>query len=242
MAATTAGARLTAAHRVAQLAVRTQALRDVLRIWPALDPDRLAASWAPVETALLSAIEHRRGQSATVAAGYFEAFRDAEGIGGVAPPVIAGFGEATASRATTSLRVTGPATITRLAALHRAAPNQTALVRVSGAVSRHVLEGGRETLLSSIRADRRALGWARSASGNACAFCAMLASRGPVYGQRSGEFQAHDHCGCTLEPVYRRDQAWPSGSMEYRRLWRDYTAGLGGAEARAAFRAAVAGR
>lgn len=242
MAATAAGARLTAEHRLGQIAVRSQALRDVLQVWPALDPERLAASWPPVEAALLSVIARRRGQSATVAAGYFEAFRDAEGISGAANPVIANFGEVAASRAGTSLRVTGPATIVRLTALHRPAPVQTALVRVTGAVSRHVLDGGRETLVSSVRADRRALGWARAASGNACAFCAMLASRGPVYGEHSGAFQAHDHCSCSLEPVYSRNQEWPKRSRDYEQLWSDATDGLRGMRARNAFRAAFAER
>lgn len=240
MAETAAGVRLTLDHRAEQLAIRARALRDVLQIWPALDPERLGTSWPPVEAALLTVVDRRRNQSATLAAGYFEAFRRAEGVSGIATPALADLGEAAASRAATSLRVTGPATIVRLTALHRPTPEQTALVRVSGAVSRHVLDGGRETLLSSVRADRRALGWARAASGNACGFCAMLASRGPAYGERSGAFQSHDHCSCSLEPVYRRDQAWPAGSRDYQRLWRDATDGLSGGEARAAFRKARA--
>lgn len=129
-------------------------------------------------------------------------------------------------------------TTERLAALKRPDPARTALVRVSGAVTRHVLNGARETLHRSVRADRRALGWARATSGAPCSFCAMLASRGPVYGERTGDFQTHDHCSCGLEPVYRRDQEWPHGSREYQRLWREATEGLSGAEAQNAFRRA----
>lgn len=68
----------------------------------------------------------------------------------------------------------------------------------------------------------------------------MLALRGAVYSATSGAFQAHDHCACSLEPVYRRDQEWPAGSREYQRIWRETTGRMGGAEARNAFRAALA--
>ena len=239
MAATLAGARLTALHRSAQLALRAVTLRQVLRVWPAFDPEHIATSWPSVETALMSVIGQRRKDSAAIAAGYFEAFRTAERIGGTAAPVLSAFDVGATARAETSLQVTGYVTTERLTALRHPDPARTALVRVSGAAARHVLDGGRETLLASVRADRRALGWARATSGNPCSFCAMLASRGPAYGERTGDFQSHDHCACSLEPVYRRDQEWPAGSRDYQRLWRDATDGLGGTEARNAFRAAL---
>jgi hypothetical protein len=30
----------------------------------------------------------------------------------------------------------------------------------------------------------------------------MLAGRGSVYSADTAEFEAHDHCGCSAEPVY----------------------------------------
>jgi len=98
--------------------------------------------------------------------------------------------------------VTGYVTAERLRSLKHPDPSRVALVRVSGAVARHVLDSARETLLASVRADRRARGWARVTSAEPCKFCAMLASRGAVYSATSGVFQAHDHCGCTLEPAF----------------------------------------
>lgn len=240
MAATLAGAQLTVQHRSAQLALRAVTLRQVLRVWPAFDPEHIATSWPPVETALMSVIGQRRKDSATIAAGYFEAFRAAERIGGTAAPVLSAFDVGATARAETSLQVTGYVTTERLTALRHPDPARTALVRVSGAVARHVLDGGRETLLASVRADRRALGWARATSGNPCSFCAMLASRGPAYGERTGDFQSHDHCACSLEPVYRRDQEWPAGSRDYQRLWQEATGKLNGENARHAFRRAIA--
>lgn len=202
MAATLAGSRLTERHRTAQLALRALALRQVMEIWPAFDVDDSARSWPAVETALLAVIGERRAVSASLAAGYFEAFRAAERVGDVASPVLAAFDEGAVARARTSLQVTGYVTIERLRALKHADPAQIALVRVSGAVTRHLLEGGRETLLMSVRSDRRARGWARVTSAEPCEFCSMLASRGAVYRAGSGRFQAHDHCGCSAEPVY----------------------------------------
>lgn len=202
MATTLAGSRLTERHRTAQLALRALSLRQVLEIWPAFDVEDAARSWPPVEAALLAVIGERRAISASLAAGYFEAFRRVERAGGAATPVVSAFDDATVARARTSLQVTGYVTVERLKALKHPSPGKVALVRVSGAVTRHVLDGGRETLLTSVRADRRALGWARVTSPEPCEFCSMLASRGAVYTAMSGAFQAHDHCGCGLEPAY----------------------------------------
>lgn len=202
MAATLAGSRLTERHRTAQLALRALALRQVLEIWPAFDVEDAARSWPPVEAALLSVVGERRAVSASLAASYFEAYRRAEGAGGVASPVLAAFDEGAVARARTSLQVTGYVTTERLRALKHTNPERAALVRVSGAVTRHVLDGGRETLLASVRRDRRARGWARVTSAEPCEFCSLLASRGAVYTTTSGAFQAHDHCGCGLEPQF----------------------------------------
>ncbi|MFA7297326.1 MAG: hypothetical protein WC211_09125 [Dehalococcoidia bacterium] len=205
MATTLAGSWLTERHRTAQLALRALALRQVLEIWPAFDVEDAARSWPAVESALLAVVGERRAISASLAAGYFEAFRRAEGVDGAAVPVLAAFDDGAVARARTSLQVTGYVTTERLRSLKHPDPARVALVRVSGAVTRQVFDGGRETLLASVRSDRRARGWARVTSGDPCGFCAMLGSRGAVYTATSGGFQAHDHCSCSLEPNYRRD-------------------------------------
>jgi hypothetical protein len=133
-----------------------------------------------------------------------EVFRRMEGVRGVACPVLAAFDEGAVAQARTSLQVTGYVTTERLRALKHANAGRVALVRVSGAVTRRMLDGGRETLLVSVRRDRRAQGWAQVTSAEPCEFCAMLASRGVVYTATSGVFQAHDHCGCGLEPRFAR--------------------------------------
>jgi|GEM_PF-2681922 len=107
MAATLAGSRLTERHRRAQLALRALALRQVLGIWPAFDIEDAPRSWPSVEAALLAVIGERRAVLASLAAGYFEAFRHAEGIDGRASPVLVDFDGDARARAQTSLQVTG---------------------------------------------------------------------------------------------------------------------------------------
>src|SRR5690606_32229579 len=128
---------------------------------------------------------------------------------------------------------TGPVSVKqqmrRLVALQTAA--RTAEAGSAAAAMRHALNGGREAIIRSVNADRLALGHARATSGNPCSFCAMLASRGPVFKDdgfdRSdprfsgpGEAKVHDNCTCSLEPVYHRDTGWPPGSERYRDLWK----------------------
>lgn len=52
----------------------------------------------------------------------------------------------------------------------------------------------------------------------------------------------HDGCQCSAEPLYSYDTPWPGSGREFDALWRDATKGLAGADARKAFRRAVAAR
>lgn len=242
MAATAEASRLTEQQRRLQLALRALALRDLIAVWRLLDPTAVDATWPGVEAAVMRIVQARRAESAMLAARYLAAFRAAElGAAAGAPPAVP-LAPLPEQALRVSLTVTGPATIKRLTQTTRSAEeaSRVAMTRVAGAVGRYVLDGGRQMLTDTVRADRRALGWARIASGSACAFCAMLASRGPVYrSQRTAGFDAHDNCACAVEPVYRRDAAWPATSQRYAELWETATAGLSGKAAINAFRRAL---
>jgi hypothetical protein len=80
------------------------------------------------------------------------------------------------------------------------------------------------------------VGWQRVASDNACAFCEMLAARGAVYSEESADFEAHDGCTCTVEPVWRRE-ADPPAIVDLREEIATVTGGLSGRAALAAWRA-----
>lgn len=245
MASTAAGRALTERHRQQQLALRAATLRRVLAIWGAFDIANIRESWVAMEPALLAVVERDRVRSAEVAANYFRAYRMAEGVTGTAAPVLVMPDAAFEARAATSLRVTGPYTALRLTGLRDPRAATTALSRVSGAATRLVLEGGRETLLASVREESRQtgrrVGWQRVTDGSPCAFCAMLASRGAVYREETAGFQAHDACACTAEPVYRSEPL-TGQRREWRELWNESTRGTRGQESLAAFRRAYEGR
>lgn len=203
-------------------------VRRMHSIWPLLDLEDLDGSFDRWLTTAAPLIRANRATSATLAASYVKAYRAAE-LGVTRPPPVV-LADVVSSRAlATSLLVTGPVQLKRALRNGMAPARAASMAEATSAAAamRHVLNGGRETILEMTRADRRALGWARAASGRACAFCAMLASRGPVYGEAGGDFKAHDHCGCTAEPVYRDDSAWPSGSDRYAQLWQQARADEG---------------
>ena len=94
---------------------------------------------------------------------------------------------------------------------------------LAGAVQRHVLAPGRATVSQSVARDPWRARWARVPSGRACAFCTMLASRGPIYASEEsagGMGDYHDHCGCTATPVWPNDPL-PEG-YDPDALYADY--------------------
>lgn len=203
MAATAAAARLTDQHRAAQIRLGAQTISDLHQVWPILDVDdldRSAARWAQVSTRI---VQGHRATSARLASGYLHAFKALE-VAGTSVPIVLG-DTIPAEQVATSLLVTGPyrlrAALARGVPLDRAA--STAEATSSASAYRHVLNGGRATILDSVAADRTALGWRRVAGGGACDFCRMLAGRGAVFREQSAHFDAHDACSCTAEPVYR---------------------------------------
>jgi hypothetical protein len=107
---------------------------------------------------------------------------------------------------------------------------EAATVKIGGAVARHVQNGGRQTLYDNIQADPVALGYIRITKQNPCYFCAMLASRGIVFGEDSfdesdprftgsGTAKVHDSCACTLKPVYDTDDEMLVDVANFEALW-----------------------
>lgn len=197
----TPGDLLTEQHRRHQLAVRAITIRELLTLWGAVDFARLDQTWPAFELAALTLVQLRRRVSAGLAARYVTAYRAAADIPGTAPIVLADTADPAAVRA--SLQATGLATAKRATAeFGTAAAERDTLTRMSGAVSRHVLDGGRHTIINSVYADRRAVGWYRVTSPHACDFCHMLADRGAIYREHRASFKSHDHCACTARPAY----------------------------------------
>lgn len=237
MASTVLGQRLTEAQRRAQLKVSATVVAQLRLLWPMLELrnlDATAPGWLAAATELL---QRQYRLSATVAAQYLEEFRAAET--GAALRAVTPTEVALPDAAVTSLMVTGPVGVKQRVAAG-VAPElaaAAAFAEMARTAQMHVLNGGRTELQRGIRRDRRALGYQRVTDGAPCYFCAMLASRGPVYSKESfSNGRVHLGDGCTLEPVYAGDTEWTGRAREFAALWDVATDGLSGPAAIAAFR------
>lgn len=113
------------------------------------------------------------------------------------------------------------------------------VVEETGAgLARHSHDAGRKVVVKTAEASGGKAGWARVLSGaENCAWCAMLASRGPVFkseqtatqvvgsrGTRALGEDYHDKCDCTAVLVFKGKE-W-EGERQYERLgqlWVDTT-------------------
>lgn len=219
--------------RVVQLAIRAKLMRDVTALWPALDAGRLAETWPGWLRAMTVLVGSYHGQSAAAASSAYRAARELatqspapRSLVRLAPPpgpewMRQAFG------------YSGPAMLK----WDKARPN-TALSTTLGTAARIALDGGRTTMLDTIRADRLAAGWYRVTDGQPCAFCAMLASRGVVYKETSfdhsdprfhgpGEFKVHNDCGCGLAPAFSKSrEELPDLNRTAESVWVDATDGV----------------
>lgn len=111
--------------------------------------------------------------------------------------------------------------------------------RAGAAAVRHVHNGGRDASMTVVKADLKARGYVRVTRPGCCHFCAMLASRGPVYSEDSflesdakrkndprdiehGTAKVHDECGCHLRAVYTRDGSeWTTVARESSDIWEE---------------------
>lgn len=218
MARTPEGTQLTGRHYQAQVAIRAQALRDYLALFPMWQGDE--RSFAQLVTATVPLVRAYHGLSASVAAAYYEAFRRVEGAGGEATPRLSdGVDvEALVAGMVTTGRIQAAKGV--LAGKSPQVAMQTAMTTSSGTVTRFVLDGGRQTIVRSTTEDREALGYARVTAGKPCSFCAMIASRGPVFSEETVGFDAHDHCSCSGEPHYDGAE-WPGRAREFLSLYRE---------------------
>lgn len=251
-------------------AVATAAL--ILKLWRSVRPDDISGTGAEWLKLAVQAIVSGREKSNQLALAYFLTVRKLLVprapfliVPSLPPPNLEQF--------TTSLRVTGLANAAnRIEAVPerdeipddaksrtpeglRQEAMELAGEAAAAAAVRHVQNGGRSFIDEAVKKDPVAIGWVRiPRSEKPCYFCAMLASRGPVYSEESfdqsdprfegpGEYKVHDSCHCTMRQVYsRRRDEWPAISAELEQLWADSTVGTSGEEMVRAFRRAYEGR
>lgn len=193
---------LAVTQRQQQLALRAALLRRLIPLWQLLQSDSLDKTFPTWLTAVTPLVQDARKASALVAGQYYRQAREDAGIDGTSPVILAG--EAPAAQILTSMTVTSLASIrTALGAGQSIdAAMNTGFVTSSGAASRIALQGGRDTVIGTVRNDPKAVGWSRLPSPDACDFCLMLSDRGAVYSADSVDFAAHDHCACTAVAQY----------------------------------------
>ena len=214
MASTAEGRALTEANRLQQLAVAARAVVVSRALWRQLDPmdlDRSLERWLPAQ---LATLRRFYGESQELTRAYLANYRLAEIAGAVEPVVTPLF--PTAEMRNAAL-LAGPVRVKMLIGRGETATSAhaKAFTKFSGIARRQVLDGGRKMIDSTTASDSRAIGWRRVTDGNPCTFCAMLASRGPVYQAKSAQgnvmrplrgggsgLRYHGHCGCTAEIVY----------------------------------------
>ena len=237
MSSTVEGRRLTDAQRRAQLAIRAAAARDVLEVWRRVfDLSDIDGSWSRMEPGIEAITRDYRRRSSGLAVSYYREHRAAEGVTGTFRPSLEPQPSREALRY--SLGYYGKVRPNELLRAGRPDVMQKAGVDLVGGVTRHVNNGGRATLEQAIIEDNQATGWMRVTGSDPCAFCAMLAARGPVFktgqsalrvgrtmapdqarhqmgaghgrlrGSRGRDESFHDHCQCTSEPQYLISDPW----------------------------------
>lgn len=242
MAATTDGRAVTLTKRRSQLRLARAVQAQSLTLWQLLDPtdlDRSTPAWLAAQAQVVLA---GRRAAALDAARHYRRYRLAEigedvpesrglvAVGdALVPASVIAADRSITDKILTSLRVTGPVRVKESRRLGRPTDRamRDGLAAVQAATQRHVLDGGRSSELGLMESDPQVSRYARVTDGNACGFCGMLAGRGAVYlSEASGDFAAHDSCGCSAEAIFRDDYRLPEGSADWSLRWEQYASNL----------------
>lgn len=193
-----------ASARAVQLTIRAALMRDVARLWPALDVKRLDETFPGWLRAMALLVGNYHGQSAQAAARFYRAAR-AQATESPAPAsLVALAAKPSPEWMSKAFGFSGPGMLSR----DQVRPG-TALSTTLGTASRIALDGGRTTVLQTVKKDPVAVGYYRLTDGQPCAFCALLASRGVVYKKHTVDFKSHNDCGCFGAPAFSHDQELP---------------------------------
>lgn len=215
MPRTAEGSTLARNYRTQALAVRAKSMQEIMDLFPLLDLqdlDRTQARWLKAN---MGAIDRGRLSAATLAARFSRRFAAVETGRKLGPPITPLVAQDRKKLARSLLYVP---TRVKMGMTRGETVEQAGRMAMSINISKAstaVYAAGTETIASvvagtnpSMAPSQKAGGWSRTAGGNSCDFCLMLASRGAVYGgglDESGvphDFFVHDKCGCTLVAAY----------------------------------------
>lgn len=240
-------------YRRAQRGLSRLLARDVGRLRRLLNPARLQESFPTWLSAADEVVTQYGDMAASLAAEFFEAERDAAGIAEAFTPGMAGRPPPEQVEASLRWAAHGIWTPDSDVQVEPLDVRLDAAERQAEAVAQKlVLDQGRETIRQAVREDRQAVGYARAAALGACAFCALMASRGAVYATAesagreanerfsgdAGVAKFHDNCHCAIVPIFRGQRFELSRhAAEWDRLYRERAQGYPGDQLRR-FRAA----
>lgn len=187
-----------AEHRALVDDVVTLAVAELVSEWPGLplnSPERVRDLLAELMDDLT---QRFAATSAVLGAEWFDDLRVAEGAPGFFDGVLPDLPDLEALKDPASYAAS---------ALY--VDQDKALRDAAAAIQRIVADADRSAIEASVNADPARPYWARSAQSDACAFCALLATRGPAYRseETAGGDEAnryHVHCSCVAVPVWDR--------------------------------------
>lgn len=220
----------TAAHRRDLALLATALTRRVNRIAMSANPADIDSWWERSSPELVAIVAQGHDVAAALARRYLSGHAAMEGVD-LAPAAVA----ANRAEIATSLHVTGPVAFkTNMRISADPAMARLVMARaLQGATQRLTLNGDRSTTMRTFASSEVIAGWRRVGGG--CAFCLALISRGAVYSKTSADFQAHDRCRCSAEPLYEREPE-PESVQRLQEEWAEATDGAVGAEKLKAWR------
>jgi len=190
------------------------AQRDLAAFWAKLDTTDIAVAREQLTTFMTALVDTYGKPSALIAANYYDQLR-------AASPNAKGTFRAVMAEPAQAEAVAGTVRYAM-----GSVDKGTALGILSGATQRYVSQAGRDTIAFSSSRDPSPGGWARVPTGSStCAWCQILASRGPVYGSASSAGDGvhyHDKCDCVPTQIWDGDDL-PSG-YEPDSLYAQYDA------------------
>lgn len=238
-------------HYAAQFALSLAISAQLRKLWPALDPERLSETVPALVRGGAAVGGHASQASISLAADFYENLRfDAIPVGYQAPtidpPTITSL-ESQLRDATDVMLKQIPTLVDDLYLAEMTAQIQATADAV---IQESVADSSIDELFAAMASDRQALGWARVTRAGACAFCRMLATRGPVYRtKQTANFRAHvpidgrgGVCHCQAEPLFGKHFEAAAHTRADIALWERVTADVPTDQKFNEFRRAVEGR
>ena len=224
------------AHRREQGVLNAGLVADLARLFRALfNRDAASESWQAMRPAIRALISVHAQRSADLAATYYLRTRQAAGVVTRFRPTVQGPPESDLIDATIDSTGLGSYLHDRKMGRSPEDAARRAEQNLSGAAMRLAQQAGRETVRASTQDDERAIGWMRVTDDDPCYFCAMVASRGPVYKSRKtvgghgdrfkgmNPFAWHNWDQCTASPVFSPEDPRIDAADELYDEWLDVT-------------------